>query len=109
MLQRTKSTEKQTENISNEYDNLSSHKVLTSTHPKKSTTSMSNSTTKSNSTKYQVEVEYLGIADNKQVEEEIITILKAQFLSKITTDASYLSALQSSSSKEQKEKRGKRK
>lgn len=95
---------KLTDNISNEYDNLSSHKVLTSTNPKKSATSMSNSTTVSNSTKYQVEVEYLGIADNKQVEEEIITILKEQFLSKITTDASYLSALQSSSNKEQKEK-----
>lgn len=99
MIQRAKPTE----NISNEYDNLSSHKVLTSTHPKKSKTSMSNST------KYQVETVYLGIADNKQVEEEIITILKEQFLSKITTDASYLSALQSSSNKEQIEKRGKRK
>lgn len=103
MLQRTKQTEnpteKTTENISNEYDNLSSHKVLTSTHPKKSS-----SMSMSNSTKYQVETIYLGIADNKQVEEEIITILKAQFLSKITTDASYLSALQSSSNKEQKEK-----
>lgn len=64
---------------------------------------MSNSSS-SQFPKYKVTTEYLGIADNKQVEEEIITILKGQFLAKITSDATYLSALQSSPRKTNEER-----
>lgn len=45
--------------------------------------------------KYKIELEFLGTVDNAQVEEEIIAILKRQFLSKITSIDSLPQALQS--------------
>ena len=44
--------------------------------------------------KYKVTLEFKGTADSQQVEEEIITILKGQFLSKLSTDIHLPQALQ---------------
>lgn len=45
--------------------------------------------------KYKVEVSFLGTADDKQVEEEVVTILKGNFLAKMTSCSSESMALKS--------------
>lgn len=46
--------------------------------------------------KYKVELIFKGTVDDKQVEEEIVAILKNQFLCKITSEAHLPQALHSS-------------
>lgn len=50
--------------------------------------------TEPSNSKYKVTLEFKGTADSQQVEEEIITILKGQFLSKLSTDIHLSQALQ---------------
>lgn len=38
--------------------------------------------------KYQIELSFLGTADDQQAEEEIVTLLKRNFLEKVTSDIS---------------------
>lgn len=37
-------------------------------------------------TKYQIEISFLGSVDDQQAEEEIVTLLKRNFLEKVTSD-----------------------
>ena len=37
-------------------------------------------------TKYQIEIPFLGSVDDQQAEEEIVTLLKRNFLEKVTSD-----------------------
>lgn len=69
-------------------DNPSPHKLETTKQVRKTKNTVKDS-------KYKLTLEFTGTADDKQVEEEIITILKGNFLAKYTTDKSNASALQS--------------
>lgn len=51
--------------------------------------------------KYQVEVSFLGTADDQQVEDEIVAILKRNFLAKMTVGNPESVALEPSSEAEE--------
>lgn len=72
------------------YENLSQN-TLEIRDKKEVYTQVSNSP----KSKYKVTLEFLGTADSQEVEEEIITILKRQFLSTFTSGISNTQALQS--------------
>lgn len=86
---------KHTNEVSGTYENLSQNKLETR-DKKEVYTQVSNSP----NSKYRVTLEFLGTVDSQQVESEIITILKGQFLSKITTSTPNTQALQSLTVKE---------
>lgn len=72
------------------YENLSKN-TLEIRDKKEVYTQVSNSP----KSKYKVTLEFLGTADSQEVEKEIITLLKRQFLSKFTSGIPKTQALQS--------------
>lgn len=72
------------------YENLSRN-TLEIRDKKEVYTQVSNSP----KSKYKVTLEFLGTVGSQEVEEEIITLLKRQFLSKFTSGISNTQALQS--------------
>lgn len=84
----------------NSYKREITHKDNPSSHKLESTEQVRKNTNQVKTPKYKLTLEFTGTADDNRVEEEIITILKGQFLSKYTTDKSNTTALQSLSNKE---------